>query len=67
MVDGIGRQVRLLLNVSDVYKRFEKLPDNAEKIMEMFASFGELFVDGTLGRCFERDVRASPCQDSLDR
>lgn len=51
MVEGIWPKVQLLMNVSDVYERVEQLPDSAESIMEMFASFGKLLVDGTLGRC----------------
>lgn len=61
-VERIWQLAQLFLNVCDVYKRVEQLPDSVESIMYLFESFGELFVDGTLGRCLKVPYKVKICQ-----
>lgn len=51
LVDRIRLELHRYLDKPSVYKRMQKLPEYAQAIMDMFESFGQLFMNGDLGTC----------------
>lgn len=66
-VDRIREKSKEYLS-GPVYERIEKLPNISASIIDMYASFGQLFLYGQLGACDTELVSASShkCSEGSD-
>ncbi|KAH7714426.1 hypothetical protein AAVH_18203 [Aphelenchoides avenae] len=58
-VEKIRQKSEEYLN-GPAYERIEKLPEISASVIEMYTSFGRLFLNGQLGTC-ERGYTTAPC------